>query len=90
MVDGPAPRGANVPAGTAAVGRTRTEAPEVDGLVLLSGRAAAKAAPGDVIPARIEAALDYDLLARAVPLSGAAGVSRGIDRLTQSGAAESS
>ena len=41
-------------------GRLRTQAPEIDGSVLLSG----KARPGDWVEARITQALPYDLLAK--------------------------
>jgi ribosomal protein S12 methylthiotransferase len=41
------------------VGRTRTQAPEIDGTVTLSGRD--RAAPGDVVMARLTRAETYDL-----------------------------
>lgn len=45
--------------GSQALGRTRGDAPEVDGHVLI--RRAASLRPGDVVPIRIEAATEYDL-----------------------------
>jgi ribosomal protein S12 methylthiotransferase len=63
MVDGPAPHGAPLPKGVTALGRTRLEAPEVDGVVLLKGRQAAAVEPGSVVRAAVENALDYDLVA---------------------------
>ncbi len=45
------------------VGRTRWDAPEVDGLVLASGRAAV----GEVVPVRLTAASDYDLWGEVCP-----------------------
>jgi ribosomal protein S12 methylthiotransferase len=47
------------------VGRTRGDAPEVDGRVFLEG--AADLAPGSIVPVRIEAADDYDLRGRVLP-----------------------
>jgi ribosomal protein S12 methylthiotransferase len=41
------------------LGRTRRDAPEVDGLVFLHGRAE----PGNIVHARVVQALDYDLVA---------------------------
>ena len=64
MVDGPVPSGTAAPAGAAAIARTRHEAPEVDGVVFLSGRGVKKLDPGSVVPARVTAGLDYDLEAR--------------------------
>ncbi len=64
MVDGPPPAGTDAPPGTAAVGRTRLEAPEVDGVVFLHGRGVKKLEPGTVVPARVTAGLDYDLVAQ--------------------------
>jgi len=48
-----------------AVGRTRWDAPEIDGSVFLAGGASLK--PGDIVQARIDDADDYDLWATAVP-----------------------
>lgn len=62
MVDGPTPPGAPHPAGTHAIGRTQLEAPEVDGLCFLRGRAWKKLAPGSVHRAPVLDALDYDLI----------------------------
>ncbi len=45
------------------VGRTRRDAPEVDGLVFLHGRAVI----GRIVPTRVAQALDYDLVAVAEP-----------------------
>ena len=60
MVDGPIAVGVAHPKGTHAVGRTRNEAPEVDGHVFLKGRDAARLEPGSVVNARVVDALDYD------------------------------
>ncbi len=60
MVDGPVPQGAAHPKGTHALGRTRNEAPEVDGHVFLKGRDAARLEPGTVVQGRVVDALDYD------------------------------
>jgi len=45
------------------VGRTRTQAPEIDGVIELDG----DAAPGDLVRARVVEARIYDLRARVVP-----------------------
>jgi ribosomal protein S12 methylthiotransferase len=50
--------------GAKAVGRSQLEAPEVDGLVYITGRKAGSLQAGDVIEAEITGALDYDLIAR--------------------------
>lgn len=50
--------------GARALGRTQLEAPEVDGVVYLCGRAAAKLSAGELIEARIADALDYDTVAK--------------------------
>jgi ribosomal protein S12 methylthiotransferase len=63
MLDGPVPPGSSAPAHAAAIGRTRLEAVDVDGVVFLKGRAASRLAPGTVRKARITRALDYDLVA---------------------------
>lgn len=65
MVDGPIPQAAAAPKGTHAVGRSRLEAPEVDGHVFLRGRAAARIEPGVVVRAQVCGSLDYDLIAEA-------------------------
>lgn len=46
------------------VGRSRADAPEVDGLVRLEERPGLNLKPGDLVECRVEAALGYDLLAR--------------------------
>ena len=45
------------------VGRTYREAPEIDGMVLMPGEAEV----GSLIPARIVAAQEYDLIAEFLP-----------------------
>lgn len=55
MVEGAAPGGA-----TRLRARTSAQAPEIDGMVLLSG----EAEPGDIVRARIERATTYDLHGR--------------------------
>lgn len=45
-----------------AVGRTQLEAPEVDGVVFITGKRQ-RCAPGDRIPVKIIRSLDYDLVA---------------------------
>lgn len=60
MVDGLVPRGSAHPKGTHATGRTRNEAPEVDGHVFLKGRDAARLEPGTIVQAKVVDALDYD------------------------------
>jgi len=47
-----------------ALGRSRFEAPEVDGQIVVSGRGVAKLAPGQRVPVEITAATDYDLEAK--------------------------
>ncbi len=44
-----------------AVGRSKWDAPEIDGSVVLDGARSLK--PGDIVKARVEAADDYDLRA---------------------------
>ncbi len=66
MVDGPPSAHAAVPRGVYAMGRTRLQASEVDGVVFLSGRAAARLEPGTIVDVRIEKSLDYDLVGRVV------------------------
>jgi ribosomal protein S12 methylthiotransferase len=63
MVDGPVPPGAAHPAGAVAIGRTMLEAPEVDGVCFLRGKAWKRVEPGTVRAARIVDSLDYDLVA---------------------------
>jgi ribosomal protein S12 methylthiotransferase len=55
------------------VGRTRGQAPGIDGTVILEGGAA----PGDIIPTRIVGAGSYDL--RGVVLACGAGVGNAVD-----------
>jgi ribosomal protein S12 methylthiotransferase len=71
MVDGPIPAGTTAPAGAAALGRTRLEAPEVDGVVFLKGRGVRKIEAGCVVRARVTGSLDYDLLAEVRPPTAA-------------------
>ncbi|HEY8240016.1 MAG TPA: 30S ribosomal protein S12 methylthiotransferase RimO [Kiritimatiellia bacterium] len=66
MVDGPVGPGTSFPKGAVAVGRSRLEAPEVDGVIFIQGKKAASIEPGTLIKARIDKALDYDLLASPV------------------------
>jgi ribosomal protein S12 methylthiotransferase len=49
--------------GTTAIGRTRADAPEIDGIVTVKGAKGAK--PGDIIQARIASASEHDLHATA-------------------------
>jgi ribosomal protein S12 methylthiotransferase len=60
MIDGPIPPGTAHPKGTHALGRTRNEAPEVDGHVFLKGKGAARLEPGTRVLARVSESLDYD------------------------------
>ncbi|HMO04620.1 MAG TPA: 30S ribosomal protein S12 methylthiotransferase RimO [Kiritimatiellia bacterium] len=64
MVDGAPGPGMSVPRGVTAMGRSQREASDVDGVIFLKGRAAARLEPGTIIPAVIENSLDYDLIAR--------------------------
>jgi ribosomal protein S12 methylthiotransferase len=64
MVDGPPGPGMAVPRGVHAIGRSQLEATEVDGVIFLKGRAAARIEPGTIVKAKVEQALDYDLVAR--------------------------
>lgn len=54
-----------LPGNVWAVGRTRMQAPEVDGVVYLRGPAQRGATPGARLQARITEATDYDLVAEA-------------------------
>ena len=65
MLDGPIPAGTAHPKGTFATGRTRNEAPEVDGHVFLKGREVARLEPGTVVRAKVSEALDYDYVVQA-------------------------
>ncbi|MGD9873360.1 MAG: 30S ribosomal protein S12 methylthiotransferase RimO [Kiritimatiellia bacterium] len=49
-----------------ALGHTRQQSPDADGLVILRGKRDRKLSPGLVIPVRITTAMDYDLIARPV------------------------
>jgi len=51
-------------AGARAIARSQLEAPEVDGVVYLQGRGAAKLAPGTFKRVEIVRALDYDVVAK--------------------------
>lgn len=62
MLDGPIPPGSSVPQGVSAVGRSRLEAHDVDGVIFLKGRGLARVAPGTRLRARVVKALDYDLM----------------------------
>ena len=64
MLDGHAGGAEGLPEGVTAFGRTRLEAPEVDGIVLLRGNLR-MTAPGDRVMARVAEALDYDVIADA-------------------------
>ncbi len=57
LEDSPVPK-------THAAGRTKLDAPEVDGVVYLSGRSIRKTPPGTFVRAEITAALDYDLVGK--------------------------
>jgi len=63
MLDGFVEKGAEVPPGVVAFGRTRLEAPEVDGVVLLHGSELRKQPLGTRLNAKIVESLDYDLIA---------------------------
>ena len=54
------------PAGVHAIGRTRLQAPDVDGVVYLRGKPAESLNLGDRLQVRIAEALDYDLIAETV------------------------
>jgi ribosomal protein S12 methylthiotransferase len=64
LIDGPAPGGQNQ-----WLGRTFADAPDVDGITLVS---AADVGPGDLVSCQITGAMGYDLLARPVAESGCA------------------
>jgi ribosomal protein S12 methylthiotransferase len=66
MLDGPVPQGSSAPKGSVAAGRSRLEAPEVDGVIFLRGKGLGRAEPGAVLRARVSTALDYDLVAEIV------------------------
>jgi ribosomal protein S12 methylthiotransferase len=50
--------------GAKALARSQLEAPEVDGMIYVKGKSAAKLQPGDLIKAEVVEALDYDLVAK--------------------------
>ena len=62
MYDGPIQTNPTLPKGVVASGRSRLEAPEVDGVVFLKGKNDLRAEPGDVFRVKINQALDYDLV----------------------------
>ncbi|MFH0938965.1 MAG: hypothetical protein V1899_06765 [Planctomycetota bacterium] len=65
LVDGSLPKGSNaILKSSGAAARTQLEAPEVDGMVYLTGRGAGKLSPGAFVTARIIHAMDYDLIAK--------------------------
>ncbi|HMP96875.1 MAG TPA: 30S ribosomal protein S12 methylthiotransferase RimO [Kiritimatiellia bacterium] len=64
MVDGPPGPGMAIPRGVHALARSQREASEVDGVIFLRGRAAARLEPGTIVEAAVEQSLDYDLIAR--------------------------
>ena len=57
----------NIPDGVCAVGRTRLQAPDVDGVVYLRGEIFKRSELGQFLEVRVTDALDYDLIAE--PLS---------------------
>lgn len=54
------------------VGRTHREAPEIDGLIILEGLAPG-VRPGQIVSAQVVESRGIDLVARAIPTTGAAG-----------------
>jgi ribosomal protein S12 methylthiotransferase len=66
MCDGALAPGTSAPRGCQAVGRSRLEAPEVDGVVFLRGRAPRGLEPGAILRARVVEGLDYDTVAEVV------------------------
>lgn len=64
MLDGPIAPGTAAPKGASATGRSRREAPEVDGTIFLTGRGLGRIEPGTIVPVRVTRALDYDLVAQ--------------------------
>ncbi|RMF84388.1 MAG: 30S ribosomal protein S12 methylthiotransferase RimO [Nitrospinota bacterium] len=63
LIDGPSPDLEYV-----MEGRTRGQAPEIDGVVYIEGE---QPSPGQLVPVRITRALDYDLIGEVVPQRGA-------------------
>ncbi len=75
LVDGLLPKGASASIlsaagdegqlkGAVALSRSKLEAPEVDGVVYIQGRSAAKLKPGMFVQGEIVKAMDYDLMAK--------------------------
>lgn len=62
IVDGAVPDGKSPVPGATVLARSQLEAPEVDGVVYLKGKSAAKLDPGVFVKAKIVEALDYDLV----------------------------
>jgi hypothetical protein len=50
--------------GVKAIGRSRLEAPEVDGVVYLKGTGSNKLQAGDFVKAEVVEGLDYDVVAK--------------------------
>lgn len=67
MLDGFTAPNDGTPAGVYAIGRTRLQAPDVDGVVYLRGRPVERLNLGDRLEVRISEALDYDLIAEPLP-----------------------
>jgi ribosomal protein S12 methylthiotransferase len=67
MLDGFTSPDDGAPAGVHAIGRTRLQAPDVDGVVYLRGKPAESLNLGDRLKVRITEALDYDLIAETPP-----------------------
>lgn len=57
----------DVPNGVCAIGRTRLQAPDVDGVIYLRGEAVERMNLGDRIDVRVLEAMDYDLVAEPLP-----------------------
>jgi ribosomal protein S12 methylthiotransferase len=66
MLDGFTSPDDDAPDGVYAIGRTRLQAPDVDGVVYLRGKQLDRLNLGDCLKARITDALDYDLIAEPV------------------------
>lgn len=66
MVDGAPGPGMAIPRGVHAMGRSQLEATDVDGVIFIKGRAAARIEPGTLVDAQIVESLDYDVVARIV------------------------
>ena len=66
MLDGFTSPDDDAPDGVDAIGRTRLQAPDVDGVVYLRGMQLDRLNLGDRLKARITATLDYDLIAEPV------------------------